>query len=288
VDDLLMAEASPNGLDLDRFGKLSPKHQSLARCMAENPAFAAFATAAELGERAGVSTATVVRFAQALGFNGYNELQQNARHGYLRTLRPLEALETRSEKGGNLFEAQIYQDIENLRRTLHALHPDQLADIAARIEDASQIVIICSGSYTSVGIVLGHHLQFMGYRATVEDRGGPHLTAVLAPLGANDLVIGISFWTGIRETVRAVELAQRRGVQTIVITDTVYSPIAKAADVAIALPTEGVSFFQSLVAPLAVVHGLIAQLAHDADDARKQIMKEAEESYEFLEITYPS
>jgi DNA-binding MurR/RpiR family transcriptional regulator len=76
-------------------------------------------------------------------------------------------------------------------------------------------------------------------------------------------------------------------VPTIAFTDTVYSPIAKAADVAIALPTEGVSFFQSLVAPLAIVHGLVAQLAHDADDARKQIMKEAEESYEFLEITYP-
>src|SRR5215207_3778833 len=89
VDGLLMVEAPPRSLDLDRFGKLSPKHQTVARCIAENPAFAAFATAAELGERAGVSAATVVRFAQALGFNGYNELQQNARHEYLRTLRPL-------------------------------------------------------------------------------------------------------------------------------------------------------------------------------------------------------
>jgi DNA-binding MurR/RpiR family transcriptional regulator len=282
-----VAEASPGGLDLDRFGKLTPKHQSVARCIAENPAFAAFATAAELGERAGVSTATVVRFAQALGFNGYNELQQNARHGYLRTLRPLEALETRSEKGGNLFEAQIYQDIENLRRTLHALHQDQLADVTSRIDRANQIVIISSGSYSSVAVVLGHHLQFMGYRALVEDRGGPHLTAALAPLDEYDLVIGISFWTGIRETVKAVELARHRGVPTIVITDTVYSPIAAAADVAIALPTEGVSFFQSLVAPLAMVHGLVAQLAHDAGETRKQIMKEAEESYEFLEIIYP-
>lgn len=282
-----MAESSPHGLDLERFGKLSPKHQSVARCIAENPAFAAFATAAELGERAGVSTATVVRFAQALGFNGYNELQQNTRHGYLRRLRPLEALETRSEAGSNLFEAQIYQDIENLRRTLHALHPDQLSEIARRIETAHQIVILGSGSYAAIGNVLGHHLQFMGYRATVEDRGGPHLTAALAPLTKDDLVIGISFWTGIRETIRAIELAHQRGIPTVVITDTVYSPIVQAADLALALPTEGVSFFQSLVAPLSVVHGLIAQLAHNADDHRKQIMKEAEESYEFLEITYP-
>jgi DNA-binding MurR/RpiR family transcriptional regulator len=259
----------------------------VARCIAENPAFASFATATELAERAGVSTATVVRFAQALGFNGYNELQQNARHGYLRTLRPLEALQTRSTGDSNRLEAQIFQDIENLRRTAEALHQDQLRAVLNLITAARQITIIASGSYASLALILSHHLQFMGYRAIAEDRGGPHLTAALAPLGAGDLVIGISFWKGIRESVKALELAQARGVPTVVITDTVYSPIARAADVAIALPTEGVSFFQSLVAPLSVVYGIVAQLASEADDDRKRIMKEAEESYEFLEITYP-
>lgn len=276
-----------SALDLDRFDKLSPKHQVVARCIAENPAFAAFATAAELGERAGVSTATVVRFAQALGFNGYNELQQNARHRYLRTLQPLEALQARSANGRNLFEAELFQDIENLRWTLHALHFDQLADVASRIGRAAQTVIISSGSYSAIALVLGHHLQFMGYRAMVEDRGGPHLTAAIAPLTSDDLVIGITFWKGIREIVKAVDWAHSRGIPTVVITDTVYSPIAKSADVTIALPTEGVSFFQSMVAPLSVVHGLVAQLAHDADAAHKQVMKEAEESYELLEITNP-
>lgn len=273
--------------DLEIFDKLSPKHQLVARCIAENPAFASFATAAELGEKAGVSTATVVRFAQALGFNGYNELQQNARHGYLRTLRPLEALQTRAVGGDNRFEAQIYQDIENLQRTLDALHQDQLDAVIERIRQANQITIIGSGSYAAIALVLSHHLQFMGYRAIAEDRGGPHLTAALAPLTARDLVIGISFWKGIRESIKAIELAHQRGIPTVVITDTVYSPIAKVADVAIALPTEGVSFFQSLVAPLAVVYGIAAQLAHEADDDRKRVMKEAEESYEYLEITYP-
>jgi DNA-binding MurR/RpiR family transcriptional regulator len=278
-------EHSATALDLDRFDKLSPKHQMVARLMAENPAFAAFATASKLGERAGVSTATVVRFAQALGFNGYNELQQNARHGYLRTLQPLEALQSRSANGRNVFEAELYQDIENLRRTLHALHFDQLTDVARQIDRARQTVIISSGSYSAIALVLGHHLQFMGYRAMVEDRGGPHLTAAIAPLTSDDLVIGITFWKGIREIVKAVDWAHSRRIPTIVITDTVYSPIAKAADVTIALPTEGVSFFQSMVAPLSVVHGLVAQLAHDADGAHKQVMKEAEESYELLEIT---
>lgn len=273
--------------DLDRFARLSPKHQVVARYIAENPAFAAFATATEIGERAGVSTATVVRFAQALGFNSYSELQQNARHGYLRTLQPLEALQTRSENGRDLFAAQVYQDIENLKRTVNSLHADQLAAVIAHIQRANQIAVVSSGSYSAIGLVLSHHLQFMGYRATYEDRGGPHLTSALSPLGSGDLVIGITFWKGVREIVKAVEWARHRGVPTVVITDTIYSPIARVGDIVLALPTEGVSFFQSMVAPLSLVHGLIAQLAHDADEDRKQIMKEAEESYELLGVMGP-
>ncbi|MFN8591890.1 MAG: MurR/RpiR family transcriptional regulator [Thermomicrobiales bacterium] len=278
---------APAGLDFDRFEQLSPKHQMVARCVAENPAFAAFATANELGARAGVSTATVVRFAQALGFNGYNEFQQNARHSYLRTLQPSQALQARNENGRDIFAAQLYQDIENLRRTLHSLHGAELLDVAKRIDRAHEIVIIGSGSYAAIGMILGHQLRFMGYRAHVENRGGPHLTAAISPLTSKDLVIGISFWKGVRETINAVSWAHRRGIPTVALTDTVFSPIAKAADIAIAIPSEGVSFFQSMVAPLSVIYGLIAQLAHDADEARKQIMKEAEESYDILEIAYP-
>jgi DNA-binding MurR/RpiR family transcriptional regulator len=253
--------------------------------VAENPSFAAFATAANLAERAGTSTATVVRLAQALGFAGYEELQQNVRHDYLRTLRPLEALASRPHVGENLFEAQLYQDLENLRLALHSLHGDLLAEIAERIDAARQIVIVSAGSYSAVALVLGHHLRFMGYPALVEDRGGPHLTAAISPLTASDLVIGISFWKGAREIVGAIEWASNKGIPTIAFADTVYAPLARAATLAVVFPTESASFYQSMVAPLSITYGVIAFLADRADENRKQIMREAEQSYDLLDIS---
>lgn len=273
-------------LAMGQFEHLSPKQQSLARVIAESPSFAAFATASALAERAGTSTATVIRFAQTLGFAGYEEFQQNIRHGYLRTLRPTEILQTQSQNDRNAFEAQLYQDIENLRLMLHSLHTDLLIDIADRIHSARQIVIISLGSYASIALVLGHQLRFMGYAALVEDRGGPHLTSAIAPLTSEDLVIGISFWKGTREIVKAVEWASTRGIPTIAFTDTVYSPLAKAADLFAVLPTEGISYFQSMVAPLSVVYGIIAHLAYHADQQRRNIMTEAERSYDLLDISF--
>ena len=268
-------------IEVERFARLSPKHQRVVRYIAENPSVAAFATASELGKRIGISAATVVRLAQTLGFTGYPEFQQNIRHGYLRTLRPLE-VQRQPHGGDDPVQGQIYQDIENLRRMMETLHIDVFTRIVERIERASQIVIISQGTHSSVAMVLGAHLRFMGYRALVEDRGGPHLTAAIAPLGANDLVIGITFWKGVREIVKAVEWAAGRGIPTVGITDTIYSPLAKTVTECLALPTEGTSFFHSMVAPLALVNALLAQLALKADDARREIMREAERSYDLI------
>jgi DNA-binding MurR/RpiR family transcriptional regulator len=270
------------GLAVDRFSQLSPKHQLVLRYVAENPSLAAFTTASELGERVGVSTATVVRLAQTLGFTGYPEFQQNVRHGYLRTLHPLEVLQRQPQDRRNHIEVQLYQDIENLRRMLELLHTDQVSDVGRQIDAASQIVIISAGTHSAVALVLGAHLRFMGYRALVEDRGGPHLTAAIAPLDSRDLVIALTFWKGVREIVKAVQWASKRGIATVGITDTIYSPLAKAADVSLIVPTEGSSFFQSMVAPLSLVNGIIAHLAHGANEARKAVMKEAERSYDLL------
>jgi DNA-binding MurR/RpiR family transcriptional regulator len=270
-------------VEVERFSQLSPKHQRVVQYVAENPSFAAFATASQLGERIGASSATVVRLAQALGFNGYGEFQQNVRHGYLRTLHPMEVLQRQPQDGRNLFETQLYQDIENLRRTLQSLHTGRLTDVARRVDSAVETVIISSGTHSSVAIVFAAHLRFMGYRAFVEDRGGPHLTAAIAPLNSRDLLIGISFWKGVREIVKAAEWGSKRGIPTVGITDTIYSPLAKAADLSIVLPTEGTSFFQSMVAPLSIINGLVAHLAQEAGPARKQAMKEAEKSYDLLD-----
>ena len=68
----------------ERFDDFSRSQKDVARYIVDHLEEAAFQTAEELARRADTSSSTVVRFSQALGFEGFPELQEAARDEYRR------------------------------------------------------------------------------------------------------------------------------------------------------------------------------------------------------------
>src|ERR1044072_4648906 len=83
----------------ERFEDFSRSQKEVARYIVDHLDEAAFQTAEELARRASTSSSTVVRFSQALGFEGYPELQQAAIEEY-RNRAP----EQNGNGGGQLFD----------------------------------------------------------------------------------------------------------------------------------------------------------------------------------------
>src|SRR5256714_13060024 len=69
----------------DRFDEFSRSQKDVAQYIVDHLDEAAFQTAEALARRANTSSSTVVRFSQALGFEGFPELQQAAREEYRRS-----------------------------------------------------------------------------------------------------------------------------------------------------------------------------------------------------------
>src|SRR5438128_9299333 len=67
-----------------RYREMSGSQRRLADYMLEKPYQIAFASAAKVGGDLGISSATVVRFAEFLGLSGYADLQELARKGVAR------------------------------------------------------------------------------------------------------------------------------------------------------------------------------------------------------------
>ncbi len=267
------------------FDALSPKQQEIAQYIVANPNFTTMSTARDLAAQIGVDAATVVRLAQALGFQGYAELRQQLRHRYLGSLAPQALTEGQNPHatGDHVLTAMLRLDLENLRAALDNVEMSVAGKFVEAIQSAGRTLIVASGSYAAPAMVLSHHCQSMGYRVDFEPRGGTALAAQLTALQDDDVLLAISFWRGYRETVQAVEWARAKGIATYAITDSVFSSLAVAAERVLVVPTEGLFYFQSMTAAMSIVYGLIAMLWVRGGEQAEEAMNRMRDLYGKLE-----
>src|SRR5206468_11180570 len=76
-----------------------------------------------------------------------------------------------------------------------------------------------------------------------------------------DTLVAISQTPYSRPTVEAVIAATRRGVSVVALTDSTLSPLARHATHFLLFRADSISFFPSMIAPLALVEPLLAWLA---------------------------
>src|ERR1700741_2182342 len=108
-----------------RFEEFARSQKDVSQYIGDHLDEAAFQTAEELARRATTSSSTVVRFSQALGFEGFPELQHAAREEYRRKVAagtagsgPAQASpEPLFSLDQNEFETAIAADYQNVEET---------------------------------------------------------------------------------------------------------------------------------------------------------------------------
>lgn len=246
------------------FDSLSPKQRAIARLIIHNRYFASFASAAEIGEKVDASAATVVRLCQVLGYEGLPDLQEAIRRELPSYLTALERLEHRLSVpavDGQVLQRVFATDMQNLQRTAEAVLSAPFEDAVAALACAREVVVIGSGVAATTAMFLAYSLQVMGYPARAIADGDIALAVNLAHLSSSDTVVGISVWRYVRSTVAALEQAKSCGARTIAITDSIVSPLARAADMAFEVATDGVAHSLSMTALLSLVNALIAGIS---------------------------
>jgi DNA-binding MurR/RpiR family transcriptional regulator len=137
-----------------RFDEFSRSQKDVAQYIVDHLDEAAFQTAEELARRASTSSSTVVRFSQALGFEGFPELQQAARDEYRRrppgvsgaapaAVTPLFSLDHTE------FEAALAADHVNVEDTAHKLSRSDVEAAIDSIVSAGKVLIAGTSKWRS-------------------------------------------------------------------------------------------------------------------------------------------
>ncbi len=144
---------------------LSPKHKTLARFMLDNQIFVSFASAERVGEKTGSSAATVVRFAQTLGYQGYSALQASLRDEIPTYLTAIERIQRRLTlpSTASTTPQQVFQtDIRNIELTARSFSAEMLEGAVRDIAKAERILVLGAGLSAAPALYLSHSLRVIG------------------------------------------------------------------------------------------------------------------------------
>jgi DNA-binding MurR/RpiR family transcriptional regulator len=268
--------------------RLKGKSREVIAAIASQPSRSSYASAKEVAEMARANVASVVRAAQALGFDGWPVLRQELRARYLAALSaPEMAAHHGDELAAQPFDASLQRDIAQLAEVSQWVDRAALSGTVEAVVRASRTLIVGSGSYSAVCQVLAHNISFAGYPVDAP-ADGPAIATSVARLDARDTLIAVGLWRLYETTVRAAESARARGATVCAITDSTGSPLAEIADHSIVVPAEGVAFFASLTAAIAVANGICAEIAaYDAERTKRSIDRAEEEWQNFHLVRLP-
>ncbi len=241
--------------------KLSKSHRRIAECIVTHYDKVVFMTASRLGEYVGVSESTVVRFAAALGYSGYPQLQKALQELIRHRLTASQRFEMTSDMDhAQVLNKVLKADIQNIRATLDDIDIVSFEKAIDRIIEARQIYVLGLRASAPVAEFFVHYLKFIFPNVRVVTSGVSDVFEQLARIGEGDLLIGISFPRYTRRTIEVMEFAQSRGASLIAITDGPLSPLHSAADICLMAKSDMASFVDSFAAPLSLINALIVAL----------------------------
>ncbi len=235
----------------------------LADAILDNYPVSGLGSITELAEKAEVSTPTVARMVQKLGFSGYGPFQSTLRDELSEMISGPVA--KRGTWVSELPEAHMLSRfsaaaMENLRGTLDQLDLAEFEAFSALLADPARRIHIAGGRITgTVARYFYLHLQMIrpGVQLIPVDASWPHH---VMDFGPEDVLVAFDVRRYENNTLLMGQMAHERGAELVLFTDQWRSPIHRIARATFACRIAVPSAWDSALSLLLLVECAIAAL----------------------------
>lgn len=271
----------------EKYPKLSKGHKLIAAYIVDRYDQAVFMTAAKLGETVGVSESTVVRFATALGFDGYPEFTEALTDWYKDKMNGIQKIGVKYGKSSQseLITSVLHADIEKIEDTIENLDVNAFETAVDIILKSKKIYVVGIRSCEPLAEFLQFYLNMIRPDVyLLKTTSASEMFEQMIRISADDCLIGISFPRYSMRTLKALEFARDRNANIISITDSIHSPMNLYSSCNLLARSDMVSIVDSLVAPLSVINALVVALCLKLPDEVKKNLETLEEVWANYQI----
>jgi DNA-binding MurR/RpiR family transcriptional regulator len=234
---------------------MSKSFTRLANYILDSYVQAALMTATELAHQVDVDAATVVRFAQRLGYSGFPDLQDEIKERVKRELliRPEEAAGADSVKG--VVGVSMLRVREAVEQAGILLDEKAISQIVEKIGNARRIIIIPDGLGQVAAYNLINLLEQGGFLVTITQSGVSDLARTVSAASLEDFILAIDIAGDTPYIARALYEANDAGIPTAAIVGAASHKTATASDTILASQNQ-TAFGLSIVVIDAIVYTL--------------------------------
>lgn len=249
---------------------MSKQLQRIARFALEQPNDLALGTVATVAEATEVQPSAMIRFANALGYKGFSEMQQVFRghllersDSYRERIDKMRSKKTQGARApAGVLHELVSESVAELGQLEETILQSDLKAAVKLISNAPRIFVLAQRRAFPVAGYLAYALSQLELRTHLLDGAGGMLRESLRSMAKGDVLLVSSFRNYSPEVIEAAAQARALGVQVIAITDGPLSPLKPSAHVCLELADDSNKPFRSLVGPLCLAQALVVSVGH--------------------------
>lgn len=258
---------------------LPASQRQVALLVVNDPESVAFGTLGSVAERAGTSAPTVIRFATALGFDGFTALRDSVRVEVSQQLRSAVG-RVRYPRGRRLLDQALAVERANLERTFATIDDATLERATALLADTGRRVwVLPSTQVAGVGGLLADNLGICRPRVVPLDGTEFRVHTVLTQLEPGDVLLSLDVQRHEGWLVRVQRSAVDRGAVPLALTDRLPCSLDLTGGLALTFGCDTTSPFDSQVGLVALANLLVSAVV-------ERLRKSVAERVEALEDTW--
>ena len=258
-----------------RYDELTSSQRQLADYVTENHRASVFMTAKQLGAAMGLSDAAVVRFAQALGFTGFQELRAALREELLSRLGNVGVADASRElaRGAELAQKvfELGADLTNATAGLNAW--PMYERVAQKLCAARRVWVTGHGTTYPTAAYLAMTLNQALGNVDLMVVGAGDLTDHLRGVTSADVLIGVGYVRYLPYTINVLKIGREQGAHVVAITDKPSSPLARLSMDVFLVARDSFSFHWSQIGTIAVADALVAVVATQDEERTRRLLR---------------
>lgn len=243
-----------------QYDDLPPRLREAAGYVRAHPSDIALHGLRRVARDSGLSTASLLRLVQTLGFPGWEEFQTLHRDWLIEAGRDLYSARAGTVAGGGapLIDRIREAEAANAASGLHPAQREAVLRAAERVAKADTVAVLGLRSCHAVAHSMAYSLGLFHPGARLMAATGGLMLDEVGALGPGGLLVAISVAPYSREVVEATRLARDCGLTVVALTDAPLGAVARLADVALIAANEGPAHLASITGLIALSQALVA------------------------------